>query len=257
MKKTAIVTGSGRRNGIGFAVAKQLGLESHNVVITGVSDEERALSALEELKSQGIAAIYVRTDISNQQDRENLVQRTVEEFGSIDVLVNNAGVAPKVRNDLLDMTEESFDYVLGTNTKGNMFLTQLVAKQMISQEMTGKKRGTIVNISSCSAVVSSTARGEYCVSKAGVAMLTTLFADRLAVEGICVFEVRPGVIATDMTSKVEDKYTKLIQDGAFPIARWGTPEDIAGAVSAFCSDNFIYSTGNYIDVDGGFHIKRL
>lgn len=173
------------------------------------------------------------------------------------MLVNNAGVAPKVRADLLEMTEESFDRVVGTNTKGNLFLTQAAAKQMLCQEPIGKKRGTIINISSCSAEVSSVSRGEYCVSKAGVSMLTTLFADRLAGEGILVNEIRPGVIATDMTSTVTGKYDKLIADGAFPIARWGTPEDIANAVSVFAGDDFLYTTGSYLDVDGGFHIKRL
>ena len=181
----------------------------------------------------------------------------MEAFGRIDVLVNNAGVAPLVRADLLEMSEESFDRVMGINTKGNMFLTQLVAKEMLNQEKLFKKRGTIINISSCSAEVSSTSRGEYCVSKAGVSMLTKLYADRLAGEGILVHEIRPGVIATDMTSKVTEKYNKLIEEGAFPIARWGQAEDIADAVSAFADDHFLYTTGNYIDVDGGFHIKRL
>ena len=162
--------------------------------------------------------------------------------------MNNAGVAPLVRADLLDMSEESFDRVIGINTKGNMFLTQAVAKEMLKQEKLFKKRGTIINISSCSAEVSSTSRGEYC---------TKLYADRLASEGILVHEIRPGVIATDMTSVVTAKYDKMIEDGVFPIARWGQPEDIADAVSAFASDLFLYTTGNYIDVDGGFHIKRL
>ena len=164
---------------------------------------------------------------------------------------------PSVRRDLLEMTEESFDRVIGINTKAAMFLTQLVAKQMISQPFEGKKRGTIINVSSCSAVVSSVSRGEYCVSKAAMSMLTTLYADRLSAEGIMVNEVRPGVISTDMTSKVQEKYDKMIADGVFPIARWGQPEDVAGAVSALCSDKFLYTTGNYVDVDGGFHIKRL
>ena len=155
------------------------------------------------------------------------------------------------------MSEESFDYVVGINTKGNMFLTQLVAKQMISQEPVDGRKGVIVNVSSCSSVVSSTNRGEYCVSKAGISMLTTLYADRLASEGILVNEVRPGVIATDMTSKVQGKYDSLIEKGAFPIARWGTPGDVAGAVSLLCSPRLRYTTGNYLDVDGGFHIQRL
>ena len=173
------------------------------------------------------------------------------------MLVNNAGVAPRERKDLLEMSEESFDRVLSINTKGNMFLTQLVARQMITQEIRGRKRGTIINISSCSAEVSSASRGEYCISKAGVSMLTKLYADRLAPEGILVHEIRPGVIATDMTNTVAEKYDKLIDDGLFPIARWGYPEDVAMAVSAFADDHFLYTTGNYVDVDGGFHIKRL
>ena len=159
--------------------------------------------------------------------------------------------------DLLEMTEESFDRVVGINTKGNMFLTQAVARQMICQEPLDGRKGVIINISSCSSVVSSVNRGEYCVSKAGISMLTTLYADRLASEGILVHEVRPGVIDTDMTSTVHGKYNKLIDEGVFPIARWGKPEDVANAVSALASDKFMYTTGNYIDVDGGFHIRRL
>lgn len=182
---------------------------------------------------------------------------TVEKYGDIDVLVNNAGVAPKVRQDLLTMTEESFDYVVGTNLRGTMFMTQLIANQMLTQPVKGRRRGVIVNICSSSATVSSTNRGEYRMSKAGVSMMTTLYADRLAAEDIQVYEIRPGVIDTDMTKVVHEKYSKLIEEGVFPIARWGTPEDIAGAVSVFCTDKFIYSTGNYIDLDGGFHIKKL
>lgn len=204
-----------------------------------------------------IDCAYVQANIGSADDRKKILDGALAAFGRVDVLVNNAGVAPKVRADLLDMSEESFDYVVGINTKGNMFLTQLVAKQMISQEPVDGRKGVIVNVSSCSSVVSSTNRGEYCVSKAGISMLTTLYADRLAAEGILVNEVRPGVIATDMTSKVQGKYDALIEKGTFPIARWGTPEDVAGAVSLLCSDRLRYTTGNYIDVDGGFHIQRL
>ena len=146
---------------------------------------------------------------------------------------------------------------MNINTKGTMFLTQLVVKQMLKQEVIGKKRGTIVNVGSCSAEVSSTNRGEYCISKSAVSMITTLFADRLAGEGILVHEVRPGVIKTDMTSRVQEKYDSLIENGSFPIRRWGMPQDVADAVSVFCSDKFLYTTGNHIDIDGGFHIKRL
>lgn len=255
MKKTALVTGGSR--GIGFAIARRLGQDGFAVVVAATGPQEKNQAALDLLTADGTAWAYVQADIGNHDDRLRLVEEAVTAFGRIDVLVNNAGIAPRIRADLLDMTEESYDRVMGVNTKGNLFLTQAVAKQMLHQEVIGAKRGTIINISSCSAEVSSTSRGEYCVSKAGVSMLTTLFADRLAGEGILVHEVRPGVIATDMTSTVQEKYDNLIAQGAFPIARWGTPEDIAGAVSAFAGDHFLYTTGNHIDVDGGFHIKRL
>lgn len=255
MNKTAIITGGSR--GIGYAIAIRLGLDGCNVVILATGEQSRYQEALDRLTEQGITWHYVQGSVDSAESRERLVAETVRRFGRIDILVNNAGVAPKERKDLLDMTEESFDRVIGINTKANLFLTQLVAKQMIAQEQIFANKGHIVNVGSCSAEVSSTSRGEYCVSKAGVYMLTTLFADRLAGEGIVVNEVRPGVIATDMTSVVTAKYDKLIADGAFPIARWGRPEDVADVVSLFCSDRVLYTTGNYVDVDGGFHIKRL
>ena len=255
MKKTAVVTGAGR--GIGLAVARQLGMDGCRIVMTARGRAEDYREAVSSLTSCGIEAAYVQADISIPEDRRRIVEETVRLCGRIDILVNNAGVAPLERADLLDMTEESFDRVVGINTKGTMFLTQLVAKQMLSQEWKGGIRGYIVNISSCSAEVVSTNRGEYCVSKAGISMLTRLYADRLAGEGILVNEVRPGVIATDMTSAVKEKYDKLIGEGVFPIARWGRPEDVADAVSALVSGKFDYSTGIHIDVDGGFHMKRL
>lgn len=255
MKKTAIVTGSSR--GIGFAIAKQLGLDGYNIVMVATGPQEKNQDALDALKEFGIDCVYVQANISSHDDRLKIVEQALAAYGRIDALVNNAGVAPKVRADLLEMSEESFDRVIGINTKGNMFVTQAVANQMIRQEPLGGRKGVIVNVSSCSAIVSSTSRGEYCVSKAGVSMLTTLYADRLASEGILVHEVRPGVIATDMTGAVREKYDALIEQGSFPIARWGQPQDVANAVSALCSDKFLYTTGNYIDVDGGFHIARL
>lgn len=255
IQKTAIVTGGSR--GIGFAIAKQLGQDGFAVVILATGDRERYAENFNILDELGISWHYVQGSVDRAESREKLVAETLKQYGRIDVLVNNAGVAPLERADLLDMTEESYDRVLDINLKGNLFLTQLVAKQMIKQEQLGAKKGTIVNIGSCSAEVSSISRGEYCVSKAGVAMLTTLFADRLAGEHILVHEVRPGVIATDMTDTVQDKYDRMIQDGAFPIKRWGQPEDVANMVSVFCSDKILYTTGNYIDVDGGFHIPRL
>jgi len=255
MKKTAIITGGSR--GIGFGIAIKLGEDGFNIVIMGVRPQESCLDIFETLTEKNIPYLYVQGDVNSCDSRNDLVQKAVERFGGIHVLVNNAGVAPAVRNDLLDMTEESFDRVIGINTKGTMFLSQIVAKQMLKQEIKGKKRGTIINISSCSADVSSTNRGEYCVSKAGMSMLTKLYADRLAGDSIFVHEVRPGIIMTDMTAAAKDKYNKLIEEGIFPIARWGTVEDIADAVSVFASDSFLYTTGNHIDVDGGFHIKRL
>ena len=240
MKKTAIVTGSSR--GIGFAIAKQLGLDGFNIVMVATGPQGHNQAALDSLAALGIPCAYVQADVGDHEDRLRIVSEAVKAFGRIDALVNNAGVAPKVRSDLLEMTEESFDRVVGINTKGCLFLTQAVARQMIAQEPLDGRRGVIVNVSSCSAVVS---------------MLTSLFADRLAGEGILVNEVRPGVIATDMTSAVKEKYDRLIAANAFPIPRWGTPEDVAGVVSALCGGKFTYTTGNYIDVDGGFHIQRL
>ena len=255
MKKTAIVTG--RSRGIGLAIVRQLGMDGCRIVMVATRPEKQSKEVLEELREKGIECIYVQANIEEKESREQIVEKAVKAFGRIDILVNNAGVAPKVRTDLLEMTEESFDRVMSINTKGNMFLTQAVAKKMIEQERIDGRKGVIVNVSSCSAEVSSTSRGKYCVSKAGISMLTKLYADRLAGEGILVHEVRPGVIMTDMTSGVKANYDKMIEAGIFPIARWGTPDDVAGVVSALCSDKFLYTTGNYIDVDGGFHIRRM
>ncbi|MDR0495683.1 MAG: 3-ketoacyl-ACP reductase [Treponema sp.] len=249
--KTALITGG--RRGIGRAIAARLSRDGFNVVINGTSPRD------EGDRFDDIAGdfIYVDGDIGKAPDREKMIVETLKRFGAIHVLVNNAGVAPKTRADLLEMGEESFDYVMGINAKGNMFLSQAVAKIMMKQPLEGKKRGTIINISSCSSAVSSVNRGEYCVSKAAVSMLTLLYADRLAAEGIFVHEIRPGIIQTDMTGKVKEKYDGLIAGGIFPIARWGSAEDVAAAASVFAGDDFLYTTGNYIDVDGGFHIRRL
>lgn len=255
MKKTAIVTGGSR--GIGYAVVKQLGMDGYQVVILATGGREKYEDALNKLSELDIAWHYVQGSIDSAQDRKRLLEETIQRFGRIDVLVNNAGVAPLERRDLLEMSEESFDHVIGINTKGTFFLTQLAARQMLGQEQIWRKRGTIINVGSCSAQVSSASRGEYCISKAGVAMITRLFADRLAGEGILVHEVRPGIIATDMTGPVKEKYDVMLENGVFPIKRWGTPEDVADAVSIFCSDKILYTTGNYLDVDGGFHIRRL
>ena len=182
MKKTAIVTGGSR--GIGYAIARQLGLDGYQVCILATGPQEKYEAALQALTQEGIVWHYVQGSVDRTEDRKRLVEETVARFGRIDILVNNAGVAPLERRDLLEMTEESFDRVIGINTKGTLFLTQLVANQMLKQEVIGPKRGTIVNVGSCSAEVSSVSRGEYCISKAGVSMITQLFADRLANEGI-------------------------------------------------------------------------
>ena len=255
MKKTAIITGGSR--GIGFGCALALAKDGYNIAILDVNAQADYQHNLDQLTEAGAEYLYMQGDNRDTATREAFVNAVCERFGDIDVLVNNAGVAPKVRQDILLMTEESFDYVVDTNTKSTMFMTQLVANRMIKQEMKGRRRGVIVNITSSSVTISSTSRGEYCIAKAGMAMITTLFADRLAEHDIQVYEIRPGIIDTDMTKVVHKKYDDLIKGGLLPNARWGYPEDIGDAVSAFCSDKFLYSTGNYIDLDGGMHIKRL
>lgn len=255
-KDAALVTGASR--GIGLAIAKQLGLDGYRVGIVSTGPESRYPEATRTLQEAGVEYCWFSGNLGDSADRARIADEAVAALGEIRILVNNAGVAPLERADLMDMTEESYDRVMGINTKGNMFFTQLVARHMLTLSAEGRlKRGTIVNISSCSSEVVSINRGEYCVSKAGISMLTKLYARRLAPDGILVHEVRPGVIATDMTSKVKGRYDSLIADGLFPIARWGTPEDVANAVSALCSDKFAYTTGNYVDVDGGFHISSL
>ncbi len=255
MKKSAIVTGGSR--GIGLAIAKRLARDGYNVSIMATRKQDAYLEVLDAVQKENARALYVQGNVADAGDRERLVAETVKVFGAVHVLVNNAGVSPTVRNDLLDMTEESWDRVMTINLKSAMFLSQAVAKQMITQEPVDGRRGTIVNIGSISAEFVSVNRGEYCVSKAGISMLTKLFAQRLAGEGIFVHEVRPGIIKTDMTDSVYDHYDKKIRNGEFPIARWGMPEDIANAVSALVSDQFSYSTGNCIAVDGGMHIRWL
>lgn len=248
--KNIIVSGCAR--GIGEAVARKLLQEG--CCVTGMSrtDKEQVVAAYD---SPNFA--YVQGDLGNREDREALVQCALTQFGRIDGLVNVAGVAPRVRADLLEMTEESYDFVMNINTKGTMFLTQAVAKEMLKNTSENGIKGHICNISSISAYTSSVNRGEYCISKAGVTMLTKLFADRLAEEGIMVNEILPGIIATSMTEKVKGKYDALIDGGLLPIKRWGQPEDIAEAVYTLVSGKLPYMTGQSINIDGGFHIRRL
>lgn len=248
--KNIIVSGCAR--GIGEAAAKKLLQEGYCVTGMSRTDKEQVVAAYD---SPNFA--YVQGDLGSKEDRDALVRCALTRFGRIDGLVNVAGVAPKVRNDLLEMTEESYDFVMNINTKGTMFLTQAVAKEMLKNNPENGIRGYICNISSISAYTSSVSRGEYCISKAGVSMITKLFADRLAEEGILVNEVLPGIIATGMTEKVKGKYDALIDGGLLPIKRWGQPEDIAEAVYALVSGALPYMTGQSLNIDGGFHIRRL
>ena len=248
--KLAMITGC--VGGIGRASAEKLLENGWFVVGMG-----RTAPTPEDSLSQNPNFAFFRGDVSSREDREGFLQFALEQGHEIRALVNVAGVAPKVRMDLLEMTEESYDRVMDINTKGTLFLTQAVAKQMVNNTAENGVRGSICNISSMSAYTSSVSRGEYCISKAGVSMITTLFADRLAEFGIMVNEIRPGIIATGMTAAVQEKYDKLIDGGLLPIKRWGMPEDVASAVYALCSGALPYMTGQSLDVDGGFHIRRL
>jgi NAD(P)-dependent dehydrogenase (short-subunit alcohol dehydrogenase family) len=257
--KTALITGASR--GIGRGIAVELARAGYGVAINYAGNAEAAAEALSLVKAAGGEGIVAQADIAVAADRERLVRETRHQFGRIDLLVNNAGVAPNMRADLLDAGEVSFDRLFGINLKGPFFLTQQVAKQMLQQERDGEGfRGRIVNITSISAYTASINRGDYCMVKAGLAMMTKLFAERLANEGINVYEIRPGVIATDMTGGVKEKYDKLIlhdEPGITPIRRWGKPEDVGRAVRAIAEDRFPFSTGAVFDVDGGFHLHRL
>lgn len=246
--KTAIITGVSA--GIGKAAALLLASKGYRIVGMG-RRETPDWEAFE-----GVDLTYVSGNLQCREDREKLVQ-AASAYGRIDVLINVAGVAPDQRRDILEMTEESYDKVMNINLKGTVFLTQAVANLMVQQPIQDGVRGSIVNVSSCSAYTSSTSRGEYCMSKAGVSMLTMLMADRLAGEQICVNEVCPGIIATDMTKGVKGKYDKLIGEGLVPLNRWGTPEDVAKSILALCDGTFGYTTGQSISVDGGMHIRKL
>ncbi|MEN9633749.1 MAG: hypothetical protein RL077_2153 [Verrucomicrobiota bacterium] len=257
--RTALVTGASR--GIGRGIAIELARAGYRVAINYAGNAEAAAEALALVRSAGGDGFVVQGDVAVAADRARLVEVTLANFGRIDLLVNNAGVAPKVRADLLEAGEESFDRLFAINLKGPYFLSQLVAKQMLGQARDAEGfRGRMVNITSISVYAASINRGDYCMVKAGLAMMTKLFADRLASESINVYEIRPGVIATDMTGGVKEKYDKLIitdERGITPIRRWGRPDDIGRAVRAIAEDRFPFSTGAVFDVDGGFHLHRL
>ncbi len=255
-RKTALISGASR--GIGRGIAERLAGEGYQIATIGFSPPSAASELTRTVEALGGEVLYVRGSIADADDRERLFAATRERFGRLDLLVNNAGIAPRQRGDLLDVSPESLDEVLDVNLKGTFFMSQTAARWMLeTMGTTPDHRPAIINISSVSAYTSSTSRGEYCLSKAGVAMTTMLFADRLAAEGIPVYEIRPGVIRTDMTAVVQEKYDQLIEAGLTPIPRWGTPADIAAAVSVLASGALTFCTGQVLDIDGGFHIRRL
>jgi 3-oxoacyl-[acyl-carrier protein] reductase len=255
MSRAAIVTGGSR--GIGRGIVLALAGAGYDVVVNYASNADAAREVGKQVEAAGQRAHLAQADISSAADRARLVGEAVSAFGRIDLLVNNAGVAPNVRADLLDAGEESFDRLININLKGPYFLTQLVARHMIEQAET-VTNPKIVTISSISAYTASLNRGDYCVAKAGLAMATQLYAARLAEHGINVYEIRPGIIETDMTGAVKEKYDDLIfNEGITPIRRWGQPEDVGKAVVAVATDLLPFSTGQVIDVDGGFHLRVL
>ena len=256
MKKVALITGGSR--GIGLGIAKKMAEAGFDLAINGMRAESEVSEVISNLKNIGNDVIYCQGDISKKEDRTVVLNKIKKHFGNLNVLINNAGVAPKERKDLLEATEESFDYLISTNLKGPYFLTQSVANWMVDLKLANSDfEGSIINVSSISASVASINRGEYCISKAGVSMATQLFAVRLAEYEIPVFEVRPGIIKTDMTEKVSQKYDELIENGLCLTKRWGLPEDVGKTVTAIANGNFLYSTGQVFVVDGGLTVSRL
>lgn len=254
----AIVTGGAR--GIGLGISRALAVEGWDLAIGGVRASSDVADVLDELQSHGGRVHYTQADIAATTDRQRFVDEVQATLGTPSALVNNAGRAPRVRSDLLDASEASFEELVRTNLQGPYFLTQAVAKVMIAKRQARRDattRGGIVFITSVSAEMVSTNRGEYCVSKAGLAMAASLFAVRLAEHAIPVYEVRPGIIATDMTAGVKDKYDRRIAEGLIPDARWGTPEDVGAVVAALLRGDVRYATGSVIHVDGGLSVPRL
>lgn len=254
--KVALITGGSR--GIGLGIARALAAEGWNLAVNGMRPEDSVRSTLEELQAWGVEVIYCQGNVGEAADRGRMIAQVMEKWGRINALVNNAGVAPKERKDLLEMTEESFDRVLGINLKGSFFLSQLAAREMVkAKEADAGFPACIVNVSSISATVTSINRGEYCISKAGLSMATQLFATRLGEYDIPVYEVRPGVTMTDMTSVVKEKYDRLLAEGLAVQKRWGYPEDVGKAVASLLRGDFPYSTGQVIMIDGGLTLPRL
>ena len=255
-RPVALVTGGSR--GIGLGVARELASSGFDLVINGRREESELRPVLDKLGLLGAATQYLRMDVSDEHAHAGAIDAIVDRFGRFDALVNNAGVAPAVRADVLEMTAESYDRVMGINLRGPLLLSQAAANRMLDLIAGGViERGRIINVSSISATVASTARAEYCISKAGVAMATRVLAARLAGDGIDVYEVRPGIIETDMTAGVKEKYDALIAGGLTVEQRWGSPEDIGRAVAMLASGTLRYATGQVLAVDGGLTLPRL
>jgi NAD(P)-dependent dehydrogenase (short-subunit alcohol dehydrogenase family) len=255
-KRVALVTGGGR--GIGRGIAECLAESGFDLAINGVRDAAQVADPVAALEQRGAAVAYFQGNVADAADRAAIVDGVRKRFGRLDVLVNNAGVAPEVRADILDATEASFDRLIAINLKGPYFLTQLAARWMVDQHQANPAhRGVIVNISSVSATEASTSRGDYCISKAGIAMATQLWAHRLAEFGIAVYEVRPGLIRTDMSAPVADKYDRMIAGGLTVENRWGEPADVGRAVAMLARGELTYATGNVLNIDGGLTLRRL
>lgn len=256
MRNIALITGGSR--GIGLGIAVELAKARFNLVINGVRKQELVQPILDGLKMFGVEVIYAQGDVSKKEDRENIFHTVITKFGHLNVLINNAGIAPRERKDILEATEDIFDEVLETNLKGPYFLTQLFANHMIETKKEDVNfQSCIINISSVSATVASVNRGEYCISKAGIAMATKLWATRLGEFDIPVYEIQPGVIKTDMTAGVTEKYNKLFEQGISIQKRWGTPEDVGKVAAAIATGMMPYSTGQVVVVDGGMTVQRL
>jgi NAD(P)-dependent dehydrogenase (short-subunit alcohol dehydrogenase family) len=255
-KRVALVTGGSR--GIGLGIAEALADSGFDLAINGARETVDVAAPLDALRKRGASVVYCQGNVAEPADRQAIVDAVRKHFGRLDVLVNNAGVAPNVRADILEATEESFDRLIGINLKGPYFLTQLVARWMIEQQQADAGfRGVVVNISSVSATEASINRGDYCISKAGVVMATQLWAHRLAEFGIAVYEVRPGLVRTDMSAPVAEKYDRMIAGGLLVESRWGLPEDIGRAVAMLARGEITYATGNVLHIDGGMTLRRL
>jgi NAD(P)-dependent dehydrogenase (short-subunit alcohol dehydrogenase family) len=255
-RRSALVTGGTR--GIGLGIARALARDGWDLALGGIRPESEVESVVQELRQHGAAVHYLQADLAQHDHRARLLDAVRQRFGAVSTLVNNAGRAPRVRADLLDATEESFEELLRANLQGPYFLTQAIAREQIARRRADPSfAASIVFITSISAEFASTNRGEYCVSKAGLAMTARLFAARLAEHAIPVYDVRPGIIATDMTAGVRESYDRRIADGLVPERRWGQPDDVGRVVVALVRGDLPYSTGTVVNVDGGLSIPRL